>query len=47
LVPASCSRRIPMICSSVNLFRFIIRLPHHEPDSKSIWKKPLEAGQQR
>jgi len=24
--PASCSRRIPMICSSVNLDRFIVRL---------------------
>lgn len=24
--PASCSRRIPMICSSVNRFLFIVRL---------------------
>src|ERR1700752_1095757 len=28
--PASCSRRIAMICSSLNLERFIIRLPYHD-----------------
>ena len=26
-MPASCSRRTQMICSSVNLDRFIVRLP--------------------
>src|SRR5262245_19726682 len=28
LAPASCSRRIAMICSSLNLERFIVRLPY-------------------
>jgi len=26
-IPASCSRRTPMICSSLNRLRFIVRLP--------------------
>src|SRR5262249_34853661 len=30
LTPASCSRRIAMICSSLNLDRFIVRLPYHD-----------------
>src|SRR5262249_51934528 len=28
LAPTSCSRRIAMICSSLNLERFIVRLPY-------------------
>ncbi|MEG4642267.1 hypothetical protein VB636_05485, partial [Paracoccus sp. APAP_BH8] len=42
--PASCSARMPMICSSVNLVRFIVR-PQVGPDSNRIWRKNPGAGQ--
>ena len=35
--PASCSRSTPMICSSVNLNRFIVR-PLVGPDSSCTWR---------
>src|SRR3954452_22441127 len=41
--PASCSRRTAMICSSVNLIRFIVR-PFLRPDSNSEWRKSSVAG---
>jgi hypothetical protein len=41
--PDSCSRRIPIICSSVNLLRFIVRLLV-STDSTKIWKKFRVAG---
>jgi hypothetical protein len=34
-----------MICSSVNRFRFIVRIPFFGPDSNSFWRKILGAGQ--
>jgi hypothetical protein len=44
LAPASCSRSTAMICSSVNLARFIC--PSFEgPDSNSAWRKNAGAGQ--
>ena len=43
LCPASCSRNTAMICSSVNLTRFIVR-PSLGPNSKSTWRKNLVAG---
>src|SRR3974390_266789 len=42
--PASCSRRTAMICSSVNLFRFIRPSPPEGPDSNSRWRKSSVAG---
>src|SRR5690606_5804191 len=44
--PASCSARMPMICSSVNLVRFIVR-PQVGPDSNRIWRKNPGAGHKR
>src|SRR5215468_3828113 len=43
--PASCSRRTAMICSSVNLPRFIVR-PSAGPDSNPPWRKNSVAGHQ-
>jgi hypothetical protein len=37
LVPASCSRSTPMICSSVNRLPFIVRPPFQATDSTSDW----------
>src|SRR4051812_3703642 len=42
--PASCSCRTAIICSSVNLIRFIVR-PLMRPDSNSRWRKNSVAGQ--
>ena len=42
--PASCSPRMPMICSSVNRIRFIVR-PQVGPDSNRRWRKNPVAGQ--
>lgn len=44
--PASCSARMPMICSSVNLVRFIVR-PQVGPDSNRCWRKNPVAGHWR
>src|SRR6056297_1438387 len=44
--PASCSVKMPMICSSVYLVRFIVR-PFVGSDSNSKWRKNPVAGQQR
>ncbi|MEQ5872686.1 hypothetical protein J4E08_22770, partial [Sagittula sp. NFXS13] len=41
--PASCSAKMPMICSSVNLVRFIVR-PQVGPDSNRRWRKNPVAG---
>jgi hypothetical protein len=37
-IPASCSRRTPMICSSVNRLRFIHPSPLRVADSTQIWR---------
>src|ERR1700731_2702970 len=42
--PASCSRSTPIICSSVNLARFICP-SFTRPDSNSAWRKLAGAGQ--
>src|SRR6202040_859377 len=42
--PASCSRSTPIICSSVNLARFICP-SFTRPDSNSAWRKFAVAGQ--
>ncbi|WP_206735538.1 hypothetical protein, partial [Roseovarius sp. A46] len=42
--PASCSVKMPMICSSENLDRFIVR-PFVGSDSSSKWRKNPVAGQ--
>jgi hypothetical protein len=42
--PASCSRRIPMICSSVNRFFFILSVLNG-PDSNRFWRNFSGAGQ--
>jgi transposase-like protein len=42
--PASCSRNTPIICSSVNLVRFI-GPSFRGPDSNFIWRKSAGAGQ--
>jgi hypothetical protein len=42
--PASCSFNTPIICSSVNLARFICP-SFVKPDSNSIWRKYSVAGQ--
>src|SRR6202035_479419 len=42
--PASCSRSTPIICSSVNLARFICP-SLRRPDSNSAWRKFAGAGQ--
>src|SRR6056297_380824 len=42
--PASCSVKIPMICSSLYLVLFIVR-PFVGPDSNSNWRKNPVAGQ--
>src|SRR3954454_21512256 len=42
--PASCSRRTPIICSSVNLARFICP-SFTRPDSNSTWRNFAGAGQ--
>src|ERR1700689_5794308 len=42
--PASCSRKTAIICSSVNLIRFIVR-PLLRPDSNSAWRKNSVAGE--
>ena len=44
--PASCSCRMPIICSSENLVRFIV-CPLVRPESSSNWRKFLGAGQSR
>src|SRR3984957_10958512 len=44
--PASCSRSTPIICSSVNLARFICP-SFTRPDSNSTWRKFAVAGQPR
>src|SRR5579883_696793 len=36
--PASCSRRTPMICSSVNRERFIVRPLSPRADSTQFWR---------
>src|ERR1700688_4097329 len=41
--PASCSRSTPIICSSVNLARFICP-SFTRPDSNSTWRKLAGAG---
>src|ERR1700722_12814614 len=41
--PASCSRSTPIICSSVNLARFICP-SFTRPDSNSAWRKFAVAG---
>ncbi|UES60186.1 IS5 family transposase (plasmid) [Roseibium aggregatum] len=41
--PASCSARMPMICSSVKRVRFIVR-PQVGSDSNRGWRKNLVAG---
>ena len=41
--PASASFNIPMICSSVNLVRFIVR-PLQGPDSNQSWRKIRGSG---
>jgi hypothetical protein len=41
---ASCSRRTPMICSSVNRLRFIRPLPPQVTDSTSSWKSFRGSG---
>ena len=43
---ASCSRRTPMICSSVNLVRFIVRLPS-KTDSTHFWRSFRGSGHRR
>src|SRR6266436_2216015 len=43
--PASCSRSTPIICSSVNLARFICP-SSRRPDSNSPWRKYAVAGQE-
>src|SRR6478736_4148603 len=43
-VPASCSFNTAIICSSVNLARFICP-SFFRPDSNSIWRKYAGAGQ--
>ncbi|WP_206078563.1 hypothetical protein, partial [Poseidonocella sp. HB161398] len=43
-MPASCSFSIPMICSSLNLDRFIVRLLVGA-DSTSNWRKMRVSGQ--
>src|SRR4051794_16056054 len=42
--PASCSRSTPIICSSVNLARFICP-SFRRPDSNFNWRKSAGAGQ--
>src|SRR3954462_14120910 len=42
--PASCSRSTPIICSSVNLARFICP-SLRRPDSNFNWRKSAGAGQ--
>src|SRR6202171_385046 len=42
--PASCSRSTPIICSSLNLARFICP-SFTRPDSNSAWRKVAVAGQ--
>ena len=42
--PASASFKIPMICSSVNLVRFIVR-PLQGPDTNRSWSKIRGSGQ--
>ena len=41
--PASCSRRTPIICSSVNLARFMCP-SFRRPDSNFNWRKSAGAG---
>jgi hypothetical protein len=41
---ASCSVKMPMICSSLYLVRFIVR-PFVGSDSNSKWRKNTVAGQ--
>ncbi|WP_222120587.1 hypothetical protein, partial [Cereibacter sediminicola] len=41
--PASCSCKMPMICSAVSRAFFIVR-PLHGPDSNHRWRKNLVAG---
>src|SRR5690606_38783697 len=43
-MPLSCSRRIAMICSSVNLDRLIVRLLQ-VTDSTQIWRNFRGSGQ--
>src|SRR5207248_823996 len=43
--PASCSRRIAMICSSVKRLGFIVRLPR--TDSTQIWRSFRGSGHPR
>src|SRR6516225_2878500 len=43
-VPASCSRRIAIICSSLNRLRFIVRPPLGS-DSTQIWRRFRGSGQ--
>ena len=42
-LPASCSRRTPIICSSVNLDRFICP-SFTRPDSNFTWRNVAGAG---
>src|ERR1700761_6067225 len=44
--PASCSRSTPIICSSVNLARFICP-SFRRPDSNATWRKSAGAGQRQ
>lgn len=44
--PASCSCKMPMICSSVSRAFFIVR-PLHRPDSNRRWRKNPVAGHWR
>src|SRR6476660_8413201 len=44
-VPSSCSFNTAIICSSVNLARFICP-SFFRPDSNSIWRKYAVAGQE-
>jgi hypothetical protein len=44
--PASCSRNTPIICSSVNLFRFI-GPSFRGPESNFIWRKSAGAGHKK
>jgi hypothetical protein len=45
LRPASCSRRIPMICSSVNRLGFM-SIPSQVMDSTHFWRRSRGSAQQ-